>query len=182
MPKRLFIAVDISDEAREIASGIIRELSPARGVSFVRPENLHITLKFLGDTDAPTEAKLVEMLQRISADTPPFTLRFDGPELLGKRVVSIKITGDTPSVFNLEKRIDTECERLGFKPEGRRFRPHLTLARIRDPHTAKAFANRHLEAQIPAANFRVSTITLYESKFTSSGTAYESVYMADLLR
>lgn len=175
MPKRLFIAADISDEAREIASGIIRELSPAKGVSFVKPENLHITLKFLGETDASTESELIETLQRISADTPPFTLRFDGPELLGKRVVSIKIASDTPAVFDLEKRLDTECETLGFKPEGRRFRPHLTLARIRDPEIAQTVIRKFSDSQVVPVEFDVREIVLYESKLMPSGAAYSRI-------
>ena len=125
--------------------------------------------------DEPTEAKLVEMMQRISADTPPFTLRFDGPELLGTRVVSIKIASDTPSVFDLEKRIDTECERLGFEHVGRRFRPHLTLARIRDPHTAQTVIRKFSDSQVVPVEFDVREIVLYESKLMPSGAAYSRI-------
>jgi 2'-5' RNA ligase len=174
--KRLFIAVDISDEARLIASGVIGKLRkdhPAKGVSFTKPENLHITLKFLGSTDASTEARLVETLRRIAADTPPFTLRFDGPELLGKRVMSIRIASDTPTVFDLEKRIDTECRPLGFPSEARRFHPHLTLARIRHPHDA--LIRRFLQTPIDPVEFPIREIVLYESKLTANGSIYSAI-------
>ena len=190
MPKRLFIAADISDEARILCADLIKHLrdrSPRletghppkvlkeTGVSWTKPENLHVTLKFLGDTDAPTEASLVQTLQRIAAETPPFTLRFAGPELLGKRVVSIKIASDTPTVFSLEQRIDTECERLGFKREGRRFHPHLTLARIRDPRAAAPLSGRFLQTELLPVAFDVTHITLYESTLTPSGSIYKTV-------
>lgn len=176
--KRLFIAVDISDKARLIASGVVanvRKDHPAKGVSWVKPENLHITLKFLGSTDASTEAKLVETLRRIAAGTPPFTLRFDGPELLGKRVMSIGIASDTPTVFDLEKRIDTECQPLGFPAEARRFHPHLTLARIRDPRGSAALTRRFLETRIQPAPSTVRHITLYQSTLTPSGSVYTAI-------
>lgn len=173
--KRLFIAADISEEARAIASELIHDLRTkhtAKGVSWVRPENLHVTIKFLGDTDEQLEGKLTELLSDIASPSPRFKLRLDGPEVLGKRVMSIKVATDTPAIFDLEKRIDTGCGSLGFKPEGRRFHPHLTLARIRDPRNAHAVIREFCDKQIARVEFDVGELVLYESKLTSSGSIY----------
>ena len=178
MPKRLFIAADISDEARSLAADLIGDLRkdlPVKGVSWTKPENLHVTIKFLGDTDEATEAKLIETLNRITSTYSPFTLHLAKPEVLGKRVISIAVRSDTASVFSLEMVIDTECERLGFKREDRRFHPHLTLGRIRDPRGIARLVTQFLQTEIRKVEFEVRAIVLYESKLTSTGSVYKLV-------
>ena len=175
MGKRLFIAVDISEEARAAASGVIaslREEFPLKGVGWSKPENLHVTIKFLGDTDEAAGARLVEKLSSIATSYQPFRLQLDKPELLGKRVISIAIRSDTPTVFSLEMVIDTECERLGFPREGRRFHPHLTLARIRHPENARELSQRFLQTQIEPISFEVREVVIYESELGAGGSTY----------
>ena len=176
--KRLFIATDISDEARAAASEIIQRLRkahPVKGIFWAKPQNLHVTIKFLGDTDDEIVPQLIGSITKIASQFPTFALRLDGPELLGKRVMSIKIGSDTPTIFDLEKRMDTECESLGFKREGRRFHPHLTLARIRDPRSAGALPREFCNTQIEPVAFDVREIVLYESRLTPSGSVYTSI-------
>jgi 2'-5' RNA ligase len=178
MGKRLFIAVDISEEARAAASGVIaslREEFPLKGVGWSKPENLHVTIKFLGDTDEAAEARLVERLSSIATSYLPFRLQLDKPELLGKRVISIAIRSETPTVFSLEMVIDTECERLGFPREGRRFHPHLTLARIRQPQNARELGGQFLRSRIEPLSFDVREIVLYESELGAGGSVYRIV-------
>ena len=181
--KRLFIAADISDEARRAASDLILRLRAehsGKGVTWSKPQNLHVTIKFLGDTDESTEAKLIDTLSGIAASFPPFRLQLEKPELLGKRVVSIGISSDSRTVFDLEKRIDAECEKLGYGRERRRFHPHLTLARIRQPEAAKELGKRFLQSQIEPLVFDVSEIVLYESELGAGGSIYRRVRTFDL--
>jgi RNA 2',3'-cyclic 3'-phosphodiesterase len=178
MGRRLFIAADISEDARAAASGLIvtlREEFPDKGVSWSKPENLHVTIKFLGDTEETTEARLVEKLTTIAATYQPFHLQLDKPLLLGKRVVSVAVRSDTSTVFSLEMVIDTECERLGFPREGRRFHPHLTLARIRQPENVRDLGKRFLQTQIEPLSFEVREIVLYESELGAGGSVYRVV-------
>lgn len=178
MPRRLFIAADISEEARRLASGLISDLRSDRsvkGVSWVRPENLHVTIKFLGDTDEETEAKLIETLDRITSTYSPFKLHLAKPEILGKRVISIAVRSDTTTVFSLEMVIDTECERLGFKREGRRFHPHITIARIRDPRGTNGLVSQFLTRPVEPVEFVVREIVLYESEMTQAGSEYSKI-------
>ena len=176
--KRLFIAANISEEARNVASGLIASLRtefPVKGISWSKPENLHVTVKFLGDTDATTEARLIETLASVSASYQPFHLQLDKPELLGRRVISIAVRSDSKTVFSLEMVIDTECERLGFPREGRRFHPHLTLARVRQPENARELGRRFLQSQIEPLGFEVREIVLYESELGAGGSVYRIV-------
>ena len=183
MGKRLFIAADISEEARTAASGVIvlmRREFPVKGVSWSKPENLHITIKFLGDTEPERESKLVDTLSGIAASTPSFRLQLGKPELLGKRVLSIAVRSASPTVFSLEMAIDTACERLGFERGGRRFHPHLTLARIRQPENAREFGKRFLQTQIESLSFELHEIILYESELGPGGSVYRKVSAFEL--
>lgn len=178
MGKRLFIAADISDEARTAASKLIaslREEFPVNGVSWSKPENLHVTIKFLGDTDDTAEATILELLPTIAGAFQSFRLHLYKPELLGKRVISIAVRSDTPTIFSLEMLIDTECERLGFPREARRFHPHLTLARIRQPENAGELRRQIPQTQIEPLGFDVREIVLYESELKASGPVYNEV-------
>lgn len=176
--KRLFIAADISDQVRLFASdliGALRSEHSGKGVGWSRPENLHITIKFLGDTEPEREAGLAGILTNIAASTPPFQLELEKPELLGKRVVSIAVRSDTPTIFSLEMAIDVACERLGFEREGRRFHPHLTLARIRRPDGTLKLTRRFLETQVEPLSFHVREIVLYESELGPGGSVYRKL-------
>jgi 2'-5' RNA ligase len=185
MPKRLFIAADISDEARSLAANLIADLRkafPTEGISWVKPENLHITIKFLGDTDEANEAKLIAMLGRVTSSYAPFKLHLAEPEVLGKRVMSIGVKSDSATVFSLEMVIDTECERLGFRREGRRLHPHLTLARIRDPKAAAPIVQEFRQVQITPVEFKVENLALYESRLTPGGSIYSIARKFELLQ
>ena len=178
MGKRLFIAADISEEARAAASGLVASLRgefPVKGVSWSKPENLHVTIKFLGDTDEVTAEKLLEKLSSIAASYQPFLFELDKPELLGKRVISVAVRSNTPTIFSLQMVIETECERLGFPREGRRFHPHLTLARIRQPESGRELGKRFLQTRIEPLGFDVREIVLYESELGAGGSVYKVV-------
>lgn len=178
MSRRLFIAAEISDDARAVASDLISDLRtghPDKGISWVTPENLHVTIKFFGDTDEATEANLIDTLERTTSTYTPFKLHLAKPEILGKRVMSIAVRSDTATVFSLEMVIDTECERLGFKREGRRFHPHLTLARIRDSQDTGPLVSQFLTLQLEPVEFEVREIVLYESRMTTAGSEYTKV-------
>jgi 2'-5' RNA ligase len=176
--KRLFIAADISEDARHYASDVIGRLrshNPGKGISWSKPDNLHITIKFLGDTEAERESKLIETLTQITASANPFQLQLEKPELLGKRVISIAVQSASKTVFALEMAIDTECERLGFEREGRRFHPHVTLGRIRQPGGTRELTKHFLQTQIEPLSFEVREIVLYESELSPGGSVYRKV-------
>ncbi len=176
--KRLFIAADISEEARRLASetiGRLRSRHSGKGISWSKPENLHITIKFLGSTGPEREAELIGSLTRIAASASPFRLHLEKPELLGRRVISIAVQSDSKTVFALEMAIDTECERLGFEREGHRFHPHLTLGRIRRPGGTRELTIQFLQTQVEPLSFDVREIVLYESELGPGGSVYKVI-------
>src|SRR5690606_37037147 len=125
-----------------------------------------------GDTEPGVEARLIRTLGEIAADTPPFELSLGGPGALGKRVLSVKIDPDGPTLFSLVQRIEDVCEPLGFKREVRRYHPHLTVARIGDPRRAAPLVRTFQDTAIPRVRSEVKRLTLYESRLTPTGSVY----------
>ncbi|MBK8811075.1 MAG: hypothetical protein IPN69_10135 [Acidobacteria bacterium] len=86
-----------------------------------------------------------------------------------------RVNGDVSTLARLHGRFETECEKLGFRRETRRFTSHLTIGRVRDPRTASALASRHIEKKFESDEFGVSGVTVYESLVDSNGSTYKIV-------
>ena len=135
---RAFIAVELPPAVREAVEGVVRELRSGigDGVRWVRPEGVHLTLKFLGDIDADSVPAISDGLDRCAASAAPFDLFLEGvgvfPNARRPRVVWIGLGGALEPLLALQHSIDRELEGLGFARERRPFTPHLTLGRVRD--------------------------------------------------
>jgi RNA 2',3'-cyclic 3'-phosphodiesterase len=173
--KRLFIAVNISDGARQAAAAHIKELRqefPRIRVSWARPENLHITLKFLGDTPDAVVERLGSAVAKAAARHSPFEIKLSVPAAFGKRVLTIGIADETGGVTALQREIESEYLKLGFEKERRPFRPHLTIARLRDRRGTGELIERHLELKVDPEETKIGDIVLYESELYPAGSRY----------
>ena len=140
---RAFVAVDISEGARDAlseATARLQHQTPS-AVRWVRPEGIHLTLKFLGDVDAGLVDRILGALEPTARGTGPFSLGLSGlgafPSADSPRVVWVGLKGDLAPLGELQARIDRQLNAdLGFAPEGRPFRPHLTLGRLRQGASA----------------------------------------------
>jgi 2'-5' RNA ligase len=144
------------------------------GARWISPENHHLTLRFLGDTDASQAEDLIGRLSRL--DAPPFPIRIEGLGLFGERRRQQQLyagVAPEPRLAHLNQKIEQAAQRTGFTPERRRFHPHVTLARMRNPDRRRLdqflAANAHLT--VPA--FEVTGFTLFESFLGSERAVYE---------
>ena len=100
-----------------------------------KSENFHLTLKFLGDTPESKIPELQQVVTKAVKGIEPFAINLRGfgvfPDKRAPRTLWIGIEGDLEVLLDLTKKIETEVNQLGFPPEGKPFRPHLTLARIK---------------------------------------------------
>ena len=133
--KRLFIALPLDEVAiadlRDAMTGVEIE-----GLRLTRPENLHVTLKFLGDVDDPLIADLIVTLQDVAAGHRPFELAMTGitylPDARRARVLAAAM--DRPAAaMTLFEQVEQAAYELGFPREARPYRPHITLGRFRRP-------------------------------------------------
>ncbi len=176
---RLFVALEIPSSVRENLADLLtslRVVSPQ--TRWVRPENLHVTLKFIGEVPQENLAGIQSALAGVRSDQP-VTLDFRGvgffPDEKHPRVFWAGIEA-SPNLKILAAGIEQATEKLGTSRERRPFSPHLTLARFEPPRLAQQL--RTAIQEHPARDFgslRTNQFHLIESKLKPSGAEYTTV-------
>ena len=134
---RVFIATAISGEAHQALEQVIDglRLELPSGVTWVRPEGIHLTLKFLGNVKREPLSRLQEAVASGVIAHSPFRLRLSGagvfPNRRRPRVLWAGVQGELEALGGLRQMVEDAAVRVGFPPEGRPFSPHLTLGRVR---------------------------------------------------
>jgi 2'-5' RNA ligase len=135
--QRTFIAIELDEELRANLRGLqdrLRGQVSPRSVRWVRPEGVHLTLKFLGDTAVEKVEQVKEALAHAAAGVEPFTFTVGGvgcfPSTRRPRVVWVGLQEQTGALDRLHDAVEAHVAPLGFPTERRPFRPHLTLGRV----------------------------------------------------
>ena len=183
---RLFVAVPIPSPALERAGNLLRELSALEWpVRWVRDDALHLTLKFFGEVTSDRVDPIEEMVQFATEGLHPLPMTLLGgggfPSHRHPRVLRLEIEA-SPELELLQDRLERGGEEIGFAPEGRPFRPHLTLGRVREGHRLPAGAMAHLESLPHGPAFLADRVVLFESRLTRGGPAYSVRHEKLLLR
>lgn len=178
---RLFVACELSDDVRQALSGVqdgLRGLGADR-LRWVRPESIHVTLKFLGEVEASRVGAITDALAPV---IEPFELqlrpasvgRFGGARL---RVVWVALEGDVEGLAALAGRVEAALEPLGFPRERRPFAAHLTIARVPDrasPGDRRDLANLIERYDIPPMpSMTFSSVNLMQSNLGPGGAVYQ---------
>lgn len=176
---RLFVAVDLSDPIKADLSSLVgefRRLAPEE--RWVRPEAIHLTLKFLGWTLKERVGTIEEAIAESIRPFRAFSLEVRGvgvfPNLHGPRVVWVGVIDHGTTLAHLCASVDAGLEPLGFSREERPFRPHLTLGRLAEGRRVPrdlvdAIAGK---AQNPFGVFKVKAVTLMQSDLSPGGSIY----------
>jgi 2'-5' RNA ligase len=180
---RLFVAIELPGEVREALGRLQHELQ-RRGLEklrWVRPESIHLTLKFLGETP-------VEKMPVLQAALMDAVKRTGVHELaLGKlgtfggsrpRVVWVDLTGDLDAVRDLQERIEMALNPLGFEREAKGWSPHVTLARVGQEsvrEVAGVIGPAIAAVSAPLGTIPVHEVSLMRSTLRPSGAVYERV-------
>ena len=183
---RLFFAIELGDTLLDLLEDTMAPLrAEAPELAWVGREHRHLTLKFLGDAKDDDVPRLVAAAERAAARHVPIemTVREVGafPNFRRARVVWIGVEQE-PRLELLHHDLELACEQEGFEVEGRPFRPHVTLARVRSPlpvDRLRRFARLARSVRM-AATVRVVWITLFESTLAPSGARYRRVHAAPL--
>ena len=180
MSKRLFVSVDVDGLADEI-SAVQEQFEGASGLNFTDPEQAHLTLKFLGDTDTDRVPELVAKLETAveESDVGPFTAEFGGlgvfPSLEYISVVWLGVREGSAELTRLHTAIEERMVAMGFDPEDHDFTPHVTLARM-DHAGGKELVQRVVRTEDPTVGTRhVDEISLTESTLTADGPEYTTL-------
>ncbi len=176
---RAFLAMEPSAEVLaaigRLQEKLKREISGA--IRWTRPQSNHLTLKFLGNIDANAVENICAAVKKQAAAVPPLLLKVEKmgvfPDLRKPRVLWVGTTGDSQKLATLQSKLEAELEVLGFPPENRPFRPHLTLGRIKDARAAvgiEAAIKKH--SGFAAGEFKASELILFQSNLTPQGAIY----------
>ncbi len=178
---RSFIAIDIDNEevVRKIVS-FQRELIKYGKFKIVKPENLHITLKFLGEIDPAKIDVITGILDKIESDK--FEIIFRGlgcfPSPSRPNVVWVGVMEENSSLLNIWSYIEDQLQRYGFQRERRGFKPHLTIARVKFISNRQGFRNmiyKYHEFELGVQ--RVASIKLKKSTLTPTGPVYDDLHV-----
>ncbi len=189
---RAFIAIPLPTPLQK---RIWRETAPLRNsvergvIRWVASENIHLTLKFLGNTSEENLDRLKNILAEEIVKLPAFeiSLRKIGafPRISHPKVIWLGVE-DSSELLSLQKTVETAASQIGSVPEKRRFSAHLTLARVsrKKGHGKKSRAEiRTMLEKDPGYDFgkvRVKCIHLFESQLKKSGAEYRSLFEAKL--
>jgi 2'-5' RNA ligase len=173
---RAFVAVNVPPPIR---SAIVETVAPLKDASlpirWVRPEGIHVTLKFLGEVEEAREVEIVDALITACGNTRSFVLPIAGfgafPNPRRPRVVWVGCQ-PVPALELLQNAIECGLEPLGYEPEGRPFRPHLTLGRVRGRPTPFTGFAEQLDQLAYRTEFPVQSIDLMESRLGREGARY----------
>lgn len=186
---RLFLAILLAEPVVIHLRGVRDALPTRREISWVRPENWHVTLKFLGECDPRRVDTLIPALGELFDGTPslaPFELQPAGLELFPARgpvrVIAAALTGEVEHLAALNSAVERCLEPLGFASEARLFRGHITLARARPPlHRGARAEFESATAPLAAGpRFTVDAVHLMQSELTRTGSVYTELKRFDL--
>jgi 2'-5' RNA ligase len=174
---RTFVAIDPPRAVKEGLALVQERLRAVEAdVAWTRPENLHLTLKFLGEVERARLEAILAGCQRAVRGREAFDLLPSGlgffPNPRHPRVIQTGVSGGTVALEEVERATTAELTRAGFDRETRSFHPHLTLGRLRSDRNAAELVARAREIRLPEESFRVTRIVIFKSELLPAGARY----------
>lgn len=183
---RTFIAIELPSHVME-AIGRVQERLKSFDfrVSWVRVENIHLTLKFLGDMDSERVPEIGKLMTRALSLKEPLEIFASGlgvfPGVRNPRVIWVGIGGQAQGIAEIQASIDQYLTEAGFEKEKRAFTGHLTLGRVKRPVDGRRLeAAMRLFEDFKTQGFRVDHVSLFKSQLTPQGAIYSRLVSVPL--
>ncbi|MBY0532330.1 MAG: RNA 2',3'-cyclic phosphodiesterase [Xanthobacteraceae bacterium] len=166
---RLFTAIEVPKEIGMMLSALRGGVHGARWIS---PENYHLTLRFIGDIDERTANEVAGILDFV--ERPSFNVTLTGLDQFGgkKPRAIFAAVQPSPALIELQAEHERMMQRIGLPPEGRRFTPHVTLARLRDASVIDVADYLATRGGFRPMSFPVPRFVLYSSRASQGGGPY----------
>lgn len=183
---RSFIAIELPTTVKQeltTLEDLLKKRCP-QVVRWVDPQNIHVTLKFLGDVDSDRVDEINMAIDEATQGMSPFHLELKDlgvfPNLNKVNIIWVDTKGDLDKLTYLQKQIESNMEQLGFAREDRDFTPHLTLGRVRDyasPDDRKKIGQVLAQTAFASAQvITVNSVNLMKSQLTNTGAIYTRLY------
>jgi RNA 2',3'-cyclic 3'-phosphodiesterase len=179
---RTFIAIDLPPGVQGALGKLEKELQEARTpITWVRPERIHLTLKFLGDVAPERIPEIQGRLEEVAGNASSFRLEPAGcgafPTLKQMRVIWVGLQGEGSGLNTLQQAVEEAMVQLGFKREERPFKPHLTIGRVKGRQHLRVLQELLIERQsFKAEAFDVAELVLYKSELRPEGARYTPLF------
>jgi 2'-5' RNA ligase len=178
----VFCAIELPQEVLQRVTqhtARLKETAPEAQASWSRTDNVHLTLKFLGNVSPASVENLSDAASQAVAGLGPFTIRIEQSGVFplhgSPRVLWIGVNDCEGKLRNLQMRLEDQAERLGFQKEARAFHPHITLARLRKPQHARSLATAHQAVEFEPVEFIVAELLVIRSELSSAGSKYSTI-------
>jgi 2'-5' RNA ligase len=168
---RLFVAISLPDTVQD---SLLALQGGVPGARWQKREQLHLTLRFIGEVDGREMTAIDDALSAIIA--PAFALELKTVGSFGGRTPRDLWAGTkaNDALSHLQRKIESALQRIGLEPDGRKFTPHVTLARLRGASNGHVMDFITDHALYASGEFPVDTFILYSSKMTSDGSIYRA--------
>ncbi|MBK8931758.1 MAG: RNA 2',3'-cyclic phosphodiesterase [Chloroflexi bacterium] len=173
---RAFLAVTMPVAVQEElgkVTAVLAGQTPERSVRWVKPDLMHLTLRFLGDTAVSNLPAITAVLDEVGRQVAPFALHLGGlgcfPNRKRPRVIWVGLEGDKTPLLAMKQAVDAALVPLGWAVEERPFQAHLTLGRVND---GRSVGNLDLATKVEELAVGVTAVHLIESQLQRSGPVY----------
>lgn len=178
---RSFLAIELPKPILRKIEEVEADLKSAHAdVRWVNPEKIHLTLKFFGNIEEPRIDSILKSIKEPARNTLPFSLKARGvgafPSMKSPRVIWMGLVNGSEILTSFQKEIEAQLEKIGFQPEDRPFRPHLTLGRVKSSRGKDDLVGRmekHKEGEF--GDFQVERVILFKSDLKPSGPIYTAL-------
>ena len=183
---RAFIAISIPAPVQNVVENIQDRFKKIRApIRWVRPSNLHLTLKFLGNVTQEQIKGVKKCLSEAGQEVNSFTLKTSEiggfPNLNYPKVLWLGFSDPDGQLHKLAENIEFQLQKIGFEPERRKFTPHLTIGRIKSPKGKKNFIRLlHEEKNVSCNDICVSCFKLIKSDLKPTGPKYFALHTFNL--
>jgi len=183
---RVFIAIELSPQVHKDLAALESSLKMSNAdVKWVEPENIHLTLKFLGDLKPDQIRNIGDILGEAVAGSKAFELTIKGigafPSLDSPRVVWVGVDRGEAELARIAEALETKLLSIGIPKEDRKFHPHLTLGRVRSlKNIEKLRQIIEVKKFEPGSKVKVEHITLFKSQLTPQGSIYSPLFKANI--
>lgn len=174
MNKRLFIALNLPPQAKEQIKSILGKFNGSKNIKWTEPDNLHITLFFLGNISAEMQKKIENILHSFENRFNEIELQYQNvnafPNLNNPKIIILPCRQTNGAfILKFHELLGSELAKLGLKIEKRPWKPHITLGRIKSDHGVK------IEAMPEFQNFKIISYELMESILLPQGPEYKII-------
>ncbi len=176
---RVFVAIDLPPRVKAAIGSVSQQLAGIKGrIGWVKPQGVHLTLKFLGNVSPRQLERVKQALEASVGNIQPFSLQLTElgvfPNKNRPRVIWWGLTTNSPQLLQLYRSLENPLVKCGFPREKRRFTPHLTLGRVRELAQPQQLTEQMAKVKTPTlAPIAVSQLELMQSTLTGTGAVYK---------